>query len=357
MFYQQNMIGTGSAAKRKLLLTADTLLRCTLGPLNISAIRTTKLQQHAANAWKWENQDEASLKEKWSASSNANLLMASFLSGEERIRARMSMGHEYTAITEAMALGEVRGSLESYDATHIQKNQIYLEIDRILYNSTQPFTSSVVIDNNTKDETLNNATHKTEQIWQHYLDTSEQGQMSRILLMHQKEDQKENQLEWSGGIMLQSLGRSGMATNEKEKETINGMSNGEYDSIMMNEFSQWWDENNNHIRTVLMNESSITGLDGALQSALSQSPLLSPSSSSAFSVTFEDVRMKSCDFYCRCTTEQFIFKMKSLPIQNLVELLGDLRASTKTDPTLDLTCHHCNKKHPLTEQDIEDMLT
>ena len=41
------------------------------------------------------------------------LLLASFLTGEERVRARMTMGHQYMGVTEAMGVGEVRGSLDA----------------------------------------------------------------------------------------------------------------------------------------------------------------------------------------------------------------------------------------------------
>ena len=120
------------------LLKDDTLLRCSLGPFEISAIRTTLLQQQAALRWGWNATDKL----RWSSSANANLLLASFLSGEERIRARMCMGKEYTAVTEAMALGEVRGSLDG-GAQGGEDGRVLLTVDRVLYGQSELFTSSV----------------------------------------------------------------------------------------------------------------------------------------------------------------------------------------------------------------------
>ena len=335
------------------LLKDDTLLRCSLGPFEISAIRTTLLQQQAALRWGWNATDKL----RWSSSANANLLLASFLSGEERIRARMCMGKEYTAVTEAMALGEVRGSLDG-GAQGGEDGRVLLTVDRILYGQSELFTSSVKTSYNEEI----GLTARTQSAFQQYLDTSEQGKCARLLLVDRE--------DWSGGIMIRSLGSKGSSRRSKafDGDSNDDDDDDDDDDDTINAFSEWWDDNlsanssgSNDIVDAIVSESSNVGLQGAIELALSSSPLsltssLLPSPSSiGTSLILENVRMKSCDFYCRCTKEQFMSKVGTLPVKDLVELLGDLQ-SQGDDATLDLTCHHCNEKHPLTLADLEAML-
>ena len=350
-----------SALRQARLLKDDTLLRCNVGPFQIAAVRSTNLQYVASSRWKWPENEH---RRAWSACSNANLLIASFLSGEERVRARMTMGDKYIGATEAIALGEVRGSFElgvgaATAAPHVGNDDtsaIQLTVERILYGAAQPFSSSVTVP-------LSSALHdvqRTQLAYQEYLDLSVQEQCSRILLFtgterndgEEKEKEGEEHKEWSGGLMVSSLGHYGMnaelddtvLVDAKEKDTID-------------EFSEWWDKefvigttssSSTPAGSSFMELSSQVGVVGALETMLSSSPLAS--------FELKDVRVRSCDYYCRCTTDQFRKQMKMLPVSELVSIMNDMNSSDGSEP-LDLICHHCNEKHPLTYNDLELLLT
>lgn len=331
-----------AALRKARLLKDDTILRCNIGPFNVSAIRSTHLQHKAQTKWDWNNLET----KRWSACSNANLLIASFLSGEERIRARMTMGNQYTGVTEAIAVGEVRGSLE--EALPNLKENVQLTVERILYGANQPFASTVTLPIRSQMNEIEN----TQLVYQEYLNKSDQGQCSRILLIDRKEVKDGNTEEekskcWSGGIIVQSMGHYGMKSiasdgdsHEKEKEVIAA-------------FSEWWDyeQEKDHTSTSFfgsnfMEMSSEVGVASALQNMLSSSPL--------GLYEMNDVRVRSCDFHCRCTKEQFLSKINLLPVGDIVSIMNDIDAGSTN--SLDLTCHHCNKNYSMYYEDLEGML-
>ena len=134
-----------NALRHARLLKDDAILRCRVGPFDISAVRSTHLARNAASRWHWDDDTTTTTRpqrRRWAASSNASLLVSSYLSGEERIRTRMSYGAEYIALTEAMATGEIRGSLDECPST-AKRDLMTLTVDKILYGSNHAFSSSV----------------------------------------------------------------------------------------------------------------------------------------------------------------------------------------------------------------------
>ena len=343
-----------NALRRARLLKDDAILRCHVGPFDISAVRSTHLARNAAVRWHWDDHATTATRpqrRRWAASSNASLLVSSYLSGEERIRARMSYGAEYVALTEAMATGEIRGSLDECPSA-AKHDLMTLTVDKILYGSNHAFSSSVesslpgtLPDADARDVTLEGDTQK---VWQQYLNMSEQGRSSRMLLLHRDNDPA----EWSGGLMVKSMGRKGSSrVNDEDKDKEE-----DEDDELVKAFSDWWDESVT-IETAgstFMSQSSEVGLEGALEHFLSDSPL---SSSSGSIVKMENVRAKSCDFHCRCTRDQFLRKVSMLPVPEILEILHEMRSSTEKNGTLDLTCHHCNEHHPMSCEDLESMLS
>lgn len=260
----------------------------------------------------------------------------------------MSYGAEYVAVTEAMANGEIRGSLDECSPT-AKRDWTTLTVDRILYGATRPFSSSVESPLPGMDVVKVTPEENTQRVWQQYLDMSEQGKSSRLLLLH------DSKKEWSGGLMVKSMGRKGSSTATATNDASDGEAgndgeaeNDDDDDDLIMEFSDWWDQSATSEGGTFMSESSSLGLDGALEHFLSDSPL---ASSLNGSIVMENARAKSCDFHCRCTREQFLTKVSSLPVPEILEILNGIEG------TLDLTCHHCNKTHQMSCDDLESMLS
>ena len=351
---RQNMSKSSSTAfaalRQARLLKDDTVLRCNIGPFNISAVRTTNVQRNAGKRWHWSKEQISN----WSHCSTATLLLASFLTGEERVRARMMMGHHYMGVTEAMSVGEVRGSFDATPEALALNKEVQLTIDKILYGATQPFTSSIAIP---MSSDKNNRQH-TQLAYQEYLNKSEQGQCSRLVLLdgaemathhHEKTLATEDTTsgnEWSGGIMISSLGHVGMS-----KE--NGMASANVEKEVIGAFGEWWDEEQQQKATLFGSDfitmSSQVGMVDALQNMLSTSPL--------GSYDMNEVRVRSCDFHCRCAKEQFLAKINMLPVSDIVSIMNDMSDGGDGEASLDLMCHHCNQKHPMLYEDLEAMLS
>ena len=105
--------------RQRRIVEDDMIVRCTLGPVSVSAVRATHAVKQAQDRWGWDV-EQARL---WGSHAAATLLAASFLSGEERVRARLSLQPSTSSVmkdaceqntiasTEALALGEIRGRL------------------------------------------------------------------------------------------------------------------------------------------------------------------------------------------------------------------------------------------------------
>ena len=71
--------------RRRRLLEDDVVFRCSVGPFAVAAVRSTHAVESARGRWAWD----ASKARFWGAHATATALAASFLSGEERVRARL----------------------------------------------------------------------------------------------------------------------------------------------------------------------------------------------------------------------------------------------------------------------------
>ena len=77
------------------LLEDDVVFRCTVGPFAVAAVRATRAVENARGRWAWD----ASQARFWGAHAAATTLAASFLSGEERVRARLALPPPKPAIS------------------------------------------------------------------------------------------------------------------------------------------------------------------------------------------------------------------------------------------------------------------
>ena len=129
--------------------------------LRISAVRTGRLAEDAARRWGWD----VGLGERWGSHAAYSLMYASFLRGEERVKASLATG-DGALFTECIAVGEVRGYASAHappasdDADGGDAGT--LTVERVLYGFSQPHTSTLP------------ASGDLQRAWQTFYDSSEQ---------------------------------------------------------------------------------------------------------------------------------------------------------------------------------------
>ena len=153
-----------TTAKREnpLLARADMVATGVLpdAGVRISAVRTGRLAEDAARRWGWKE----GIDERWGSHAAYSLMYASFLRGEERVKASLTVG-DSALFTECIAVGEVRGYAESRtppadDADGADAGT--LAVERVLYGLSQPHTSTLPASGDLRRD------------WQTFYDSSEQ---------------------------------------------------------------------------------------------------------------------------------------------------------------------------------------
>ena len=65
----------------------------------------------------------------------------------------------------------------------------------------------------------------------------------------------------------------------------------------------------------------------------------------------ENPRVYACDFYCRCTREQFIGRLAALPRDDLIKLIED-----DGGKQMELRCHNCNEQYKVEAADLQALV-
>ena len=368
-------LGRTAAARRALLrrrrlLEDDVVFRCTVGPFAVAAVRATRAVENARGRWAWD----ASQARFWGAHAAATTLAASFLSGEERVRARLALPPPrledgsvdpgaalYVASTEALALGEVRGSIEESVAHNGSFEDVSLTVDRILYGANTPFTSSVscpgAFESMHSQARINDGDDLPSELlvqkaWTEYLNASDQSRAAHVFLSYDGEafhsdeagnaDHTSSVSPWFGGLMVQALGRKGEAvapTDQKAREL-----DITHDDMALQTLAEHWKGIVGEPRaaSALMREiADSQGLEACVEAFIS-TPLDKP---------VENPRVYACDFYCRCTREQFIGRLAALPRDDLIKLIED-----DGGKQMELRCHNCNEQYRVEAADLQALV-
>ena len=301
------------------------MFRCSVGPFAVAAVRSTHAVESARGRWAWD----ASKARFWGAHATATALAASFLSGEERVRARLVLPPplledcsadpnvaSYIASTEALALGEVRGSIDETFAHDGDFGDVSLTVDRILYGANTPFTSSVSCPrafDSMHSQARTNGGHDlpsellVQEAWAEYLTASEQSRAAHVFLSYDRGaihsddagnvDQSSKVSPWFGGLMVQALGRKGEAVAPADKE----MRKLEIDQDVkaLETLAKHWQGMVDEPRaaSALFREiADSQGLEACVEAFIG-APLSEP---------IENSRVYACDFYCRCAESSLL---------------------------------------------------
>jgi redox-regulated HSP33 family molecular chaperone len=356
--------------RRRRLLEDDVVFQCSVGPFAVSAVRATRAVASARARWAWD----APQARFWGAHATATSLAASFLSGEERVRARLLLpppappaaAPAYVASAEALALGEMRGSLDEHGGGGGGGGaDVTLTVDRILYGANAPFTSSVACPGafasmrgkaggpELPSELL------VQDAWQEYLTVSEQGRASHLFLAYDDGPSRTDgsadndgassasasasaSSPWFGGLMVQALGRKGESVasadaDERERDFVR-------DEAAIQTLAEHWQGmiNGPRAASALLREiADGQGLEACVEAFIG-TPLGEP---------IENARVHACDFYCRCTREQFVGRLAALPRDDLVNL-----AEEQQKTPVELRCHNCNEAYAVEAAELQALV-
>ena len=363
--------------RRRRLLEDDVIFRCSVGPFAVAGVRATRAVANARARWGW---DPAQARF-WGAHATATTLAASFLTGEERVRARLmlppppaltpaqeeeAVPMAFVASAEALALGEMRGSIDEHGSNGGSSSStdyggdVTLTVDRILYGANTPFTSSVscpgafaTMHSSARGPDLPSEI-LVQNAWLEYLIVSEQSRASHVFLSYDdgsslREGNADvdtaDSLEssafspWFGGLMVQALGKKGASVDSVEGGLRGSDSN--QDEAAFKALAEHWRGMVDEPRaaSVLLREiADSRGLEACVE-AFVGTPLGEP---------VENARVHPCDFYCRCTREDFVGRLATLPHDDLVSL-----AKEERDVPVELRCHNCNEAYVVKTAELE----
>ena len=229
----------------------------------------------------------------------AATMMSMFLKGEERIIVDINTNDAINKIyAEVLHTGECRGFVNENYNTNNSDNSL-LKVSRILYNHIEPIVGIVSISNFDIEGAFNSYFLQSEQI------------DSFIILNTAAND---TEILNSNGILVQAM------PNASEYE-INDMKNKMFDI-----------KKNNILNSIIY--TSPVEIEESLAEILPFS--------------FDVIKNRQIDFYCRCSKENFKNKLITLGVSEI----RDMKAKCHTE----LICQFCSKKHYLTDKDFEDII-
>ncbi|MBI5325791.1 MAG: Hsp33 family molecular chaperone HslO [Ignavibacteriae bacterium] len=228
-------------------------------------------------------------------------LISSFLKGEERIILDItSDGLIQKVYAEAMPIGEVRGFIKTSDDLHNKEIVPYIngffKLSKILYDKGEPVTGIIEV----KSDLV-------EDIIEDYFISSEQ--IPTFVKLDLLIDEEKNTVH-SGGIIVQSLpGASGKEITE--------------------------------VKNKLKNSES-------LANKINMQKDLAEILSSYIIFDFDIIKSKRVDFFCRCSKNNFINKLYTLPLEEI--------ESMKNENQNELVCQFCNSHYYLDSEDFNKII-
>ncbi len=233
---------------------------------------------------------------------SAASLMASFLKGEERIIVESNSNGIISQIyAEALQNGEVRGFIE-YDSLKVNENiknlrdiigNGILKVSKILYNKGEPIVGIVELRKGDVSTDL-----------AYYFAQSEQIPTAVILDVDFSED---NYINSSSGLLIQAM----PGASKDDLKFIQEYTS-KVDSLIMKI---------NHQET--------------LQDIIKQ----------IFPFPVNILKTIQIDFFCRCSKDNFLGKLKTLMVEEIIEM--------KNERNYEMICQYCNAHYYLTDNDFD----
>ncbi|TAL70757.1 MAG: Hsp33 family molecular chaperone HslO [Bacteroidetes bacterium] len=224
-------------------------------------------------------------------------LISSFLKGEERIILDISSdGLLEKVFAEAMPIGEVRGFIRygNHSDSALKKmiQNGFFKLSKILYDKGEPVTGIIEINS-----------ENVEDIIEDYFANSEQ--VPTFIKLETGFDDN-NIIKSSAGILVQSL--PGVSLKE------------------LNEVRT-------HIKNIRSLNNSLNG-DNDLTNSLQQ----------YLPFDFDVIKTSRVDFFCRCSKNNFISKLYTLPVEEI--------ESMHSEHQNELVCQFCNAHYYLSNDDF-----
>ncbi len=281
----------------------DRIIRCisSNGNFRISIIRNTQASKIASNRHNLDLVLSFFLAKALAAASMA----ASFLKGDERLSIEIR-GHGSIArlFAEAIQVGEVRGYAEPAGGEHINTIKSLadaighgtLSVTRMLYNKSEPVQGITELQKGDIQSDLAYFFNQSDQI------------PSAVVLDVSIDDG--GGIVQSGGLIVQAMPG---ATDAEIVDLHKSLS--EMPSL-----------------SSLLNDGA--SLEEILRAALP--------------FEFDIIKSYPVDFYCRCSKESFIGKLKTLDYKEIEDMIGMKQN--------ELLCHYCNEKYHLDNSDFDLIL-
>ncbi len=231
--------------------------------------------------------------------------LAMFLKGDERIVVEAEgNGPISRVLAEAIQVGEVRGFVNlAADANDRKINDLsdalglgLFKVTRYIYNSNEPVQGVIPLQGGDIASDLSYYYHQSEQI------------PSAVILDVTFDE--EGWIKQSGGIIVQSMPGATDEDNQMLYEAL----------IKIQSLSDYF-------------EKGMTPLDMMRE---------------ILPFEFELVKSSQIDFYCRCSKENFLGKLKTIGLEEIQDMkkVGDN----------ELTCHYCNEKYTIEEDDFAKLI-
>jgi molecular chaperone Hsp33 len=231
--------------------------------------------------------------------------LAMFLKGDERIVVEAEgNGPISRVLAEAIQVGEVRGFVNlAADANDRKINDLsdalglgLFKVTRYIYNNNEPVQGVIPLQGGDIASDLSYYYHQSEQI------------PSAVILDVTFDE--EGWIKQSGGIIVQSMPGATDEDNQMLYEAL----------IKIQSLSDYF-------------EKGMTPLDMMKE---------------ILPFEFELVKSSQIDFYCRCSKENFLGKLKTIGLEEIQDMkkVGDN----------ELTCHYCNEKYTIEEDDFAKLI-
>ena len=226
-------------------------------------------------------------------------LLSAFLKGEERIIVQIDSEntHLQRLYSEAMPIGEIRAfGICNKDVDDCNLSGSILRVSRILYGKTEPVFGIIQAKSSELDD-----------IFDEYMEQSEQ--IPSIVRTDAEVDSDGVVIE-SGGIIVQAMPGASEADIRQVFDSVRNMKN----------FSEYL--------FMEMRPDQILKL--------------------ILPFSFDVLKSSRVDFFCRCSKEQFIYKLKLLGLKEIMQM--------KDGEQNELVCQFCNKHYRIEPEDFDKII-
>ncbi|CCI45478.1 unnamed protein product [Albugo candida] len=269
----------------------DVILRCHIANVRISGIFASRIIRDVSERWNMRVDSMPS--QLWGQYMAGTAMLGSFCKGEERIRLTLRSSDVSDLYVEAMALGEVRGSILADKSAAVYEVPASMQLDKILYGAKTPYTTYTKVTGNAAED-FQSFYDRSEQIPTKVAITSDGMNCCGITIQELPDDRAKE-------IDVQQLTLQPPCSSLKAPKGFVA-----------------------YVNTLLDYEA----------------------------VQENQIRRIPLDYYCRCSRSKFATRLVQLPTQSI----WDLWKTLPKGDNLCLTCQFCNERYYFSRQQIEELL-